>query len=296
MPEINVTRLAFCVVALATVATAAQVATLAEIRQRGYMVVAVAPETSPFDALENGKPSGFDAELLEKLRRSAPFELRQQIVPARDLAARLKSGEIDLAARCMEVTQARQASIAFGPPLAETTLYYLKRSDDDRIRSLADLGGKRFGIIASETNIQTLAEVEHHLAKANAKLGEAMRYDSAADAYAALASGRVDYVINEIADLAAVAKREPGAFTIGAPVARKTYAAWAVAKGNDALAAFMKDLLAQERANGDLAALQQKWLGRSFPDLPDSVVAQDWWTARDDRPAVLPIPSRKDPD
>jgi polar amino acid transport system substrate-binding protein len=296
MSGINVTRLALSVAALATFAAAAQAASLAEIKQRGYMVVAVSPEASPFDAIENGKPSGFDAELLETLRRSAPFELREQIVPARDLAAGLQNGAIDLAARSITVTPARQASVAFGPPLAETTLYYLKRRDDDRIHALADLGGRRFGVIAGEATVQALAEVEHHLAKAGGRLGDAVRFDSDAEAYGALASGRVDYVIDEIDDLAAAARREPDAFAIGAPVAQKTYAAWAVAKGNDALAAFVTELLTRERRNGDLAALQQKWLGRSFPDLPDSVVAQDWWTVRDDRPAVLPIPSRKDPD
>ena len=109
-------------------------------------------------------------------------------------------------------------------------------------------------------------------------------------------SGSVDYVINDIADLAQIVKKQPAAFAVGQPVAHQTYVAWAVAKDNADLAALLKNFMLQERSSGDLANLQQKWLGWRFADLPASVSVQDWWTNRSDRPSEFPIPTPKDPD
>jgi hypothetical protein len=51
-----------------------------------------------------------------------------------------------------------------------------------------------------------------------------------------------------------------------------------------------------ERSNGNLAALQQTWLGRRFPDLPDRVTAAERWAVRNDRTAGAPAPDLREPD
>ena len=57
----------------------AHAATLAEIKARGYMIVATEDDYKPFEFMENGKPVGFDnfvelgsdGTLLRSLRRAA---------------------------------------------------------------------------------------------------------------------------------------------------------------------------------------------------------------------------------
>jgi len=44
-------------------------ATLAEIKARGYMIVATEDDYKPFEFMENGKPVGFDNELLAAFRK-----------------------------------------------------------------------------------------------------------------------------------------------------------------------------------------------------------------------------------
>ena len=47
----------------------AHAATLAEIKARGYMIVATEDDYKPFEFMENGKPVGFDNELLAAFRK-----------------------------------------------------------------------------------------------------------------------------------------------------------------------------------------------------------------------------------
>ncbi len=272
-----------------------QAATLAEAKQRGYLVVAVADASSAFATVQDGKQTGFDADLRAALRRAAPFEIREVPMDADGLAQALAAGKADLVASSQEITPDAQKLVDFSLPLAETTLSVLTRAKDAKLATIADLGGRRFGVRSDSAAFLAQTELEHKLEKAGAVLGEPVEYDDMAAAAKDLAAGKIDYILGDLADLAAIAQTEP-AFVVGQPVSQRTYAAWEIAKGNDELAGFLKDFLAKERQTGELAQLQQKWFGRGFSDMPDTVVAQNWWAARDDRPKVLPIPSLKPPD
>ena len=57
-------------------------------------------------------------------------------------------------------------------------------------------------------------------------------------------------------------------FEVGQAVSGKSFPAWAVAKDNKALLAFLNDFIAKEKASGRFAELQKKWFGEAFPDLP----------------------------
>ena len=276
---------------LATVVSGAQAATLDEIKQRGFMLVGVASDPTPYATAQKGKRIGLDAELLDRLRKTVKFEIREQPMPAAALTGALKDGKVDAVAASLAVTPGRLEALDFAPPVAEATLYYVKRADDKTITGLGDLGGRPLGIRTGSAAFLGLSEIEHGLAKAaNKPLGKPTEFASDAEALDALQAKKVDYVVDDIAELAEAAKAKPKLYAVGQPVAHKSYAAWAVAKGNTDLAALLKDFMLKQREKNGLAALQQKYLGWKFTDLPDSATAQDWWSARQDKPAVFPIP------
>lgn len=283
------------VLAFACAAMTARAADLGAIEQRGYIIVAVSPDASPFHTLADGKASGFDGDLIDKLRHAAPFEVREQIVPVADVATALRDGTVDAAAITTEVTPEWQQKVAIVQPVAETTLHVLTHKSEGRVPSLAELGSKPLGYLQGSAGFASLTELEHYLAHAGAMLGEATAYDSFEDAYRDLQSGRIAYVFGPVADLAILAFHHPDAVAIGDAVGERRYAAWAVAKGNDGVAAYLDKFLSTERAGGDLAALQRKWLGETFADLPDHVTARDWWAARSDR-KPLPVQTHLEPD
>ncbi|HLY57875.1 MAG TPA: transporter substrate-binding domain-containing protein [Stellaceae bacterium] len=287
----QITRARLAAVLLVLLAGPASAAGLPEIQGRGWMTVAVASDAPPFAAVASGKSQGFDIDLIDRLRRVASFEVRVQPMPADKLLAALRSGAADLAVGGIPITEDRQRAARFGPPLAEIGDWYMKRKDDTKIRGIADLGGRDFAVTDGPGGVLVQSELEHRIAKAGGALGNPVEFPTAAAAADALTRHKVDYVVGDLTALTQAIAAHPDRFELGERVAQTRYAGWAVAVGNDTLAAWLGDFLGKERQSGELAVLQRHWLGRSFPDLPDNVTAQDWWTARQDKPAVLPIPT-----
>jgi len=269
--------------------------TLAQVRERGFLVAGVVDAASPFGGVADGKATGFDAALIDGFGKSVPIEIRQQPIAPDEVEAALSSGKVDIVASSVEITAPGQRAVSYISPVAEATRYYLKRKGDDRIRTISDLADKGFGFRASSHSSMELTEFEHHLAKTGGALGEGHEYQTYREAAKALIDKQVDYVVGDIADLQMAVREKPNDLEIGDAVSQKIYVAWATAKNSPELAGLVTGFLDQQRKSGELQALQQKFLGRPFPDLPETVDAKDWWAARD-KPKVFPIPSIKDPD
>jgi polar amino acid transport system substrate-binding protein len=248
----------------------AHAATLAEIKARGYMIVATEDDYKPFEFMENGKPVGFDNELLAEFRKAVPFQIRQEVIPWTGLLAGVSTGKYDVAVTAAMITKERVNSLDFSMPIADSTHYYVKRKGNTSIKGIADLSGKKVGVQSGSAQLEKLPELEAMLAPTGGKLGQVVQYTSYPEAYQDLALGRLDFVINTIINLRSLAADKPDVFEIGQAVSGRTVPAWAVAKGNTQLLALIDDFLKEQKKNGNLGALQQKWLGQSFPDLPDS--------------------------
>jgi polar amino acid transport system substrate-binding protein len=243
--------------------------TLAEIKQRGYLVAATEDDYPPFEFVKDGKPQGLDHALCEVFRKSAPFEIRQEVIPFQGLLAGVVTGKFDLALTAAAVTQERAQSLDFCMPIAEATYYYVKRTGDNRLNKLSDLSGKTVGVQQGSALEAYLPKLEAKL-KPQGSLGKVVTYASYPEAYQDLANGRTDYVINTIVTIASLVRERPNVFETGGPISDRSYHAWAVKKGNKELLDFVNAFLLEQRKNGTMAKLQGTWLGAEFPDLPTS--------------------------
>jgi polar amino acid transport system substrate-binding protein len=248
----------------------ADAATLEEIKARGYMIVATEDDYKPFEFMEDGKPVGFDNELLAEFRKVVPFEIRQEVIPWTGLLAGVSTGKYDVAVTAAMITKERVKSLDFSMPIADSTHYYAKRKDDDSIKEIKDLSGKTVGVQAGSAQLEKLPELEAMLTASGGTLGEVVQYTSYPEAYQDLALGRVDFVVNTIINLRSLAADKPDVFEVGQAVSGRTVPAWAVAKGNTELLALINSFLADQRKNGNMGMLQEKWLGQAFPDLPET--------------------------
>lgn len=247
----------------------AQAATLDEVRKRGYLVVVTEDDFKPFEFIQDGKPAGFDNEMIEALRKYAPFEIRQEIVPWTGLLAGVATGKYDIAITAALITKERAQSLDFASPIADATHYYVKRKSDASIKSLKDLSGKRIGVQGGSAMLARLPELAAMLAKTGGTLGKVTEYTSYPEAYQDLALGRTDVVINTVINLKSLATEKPAVFELGQAVSGKSYPGWAVKKGNGELLKFINEFIAKQKANGTMPALQKKWFGEAF-DLPAS--------------------------
>jgi polar amino acid transport system substrate-binding protein len=245
----------------------AKAAGLDEIKKRG-LIVATEDDFRPFEFVKDGKPTGFDNELIEDLRKFSPFEIKQEILPWTGILAGVSTGKYDVAITAAIITKERKKSLDFTSPIADATHYYVKRKSDTSISSIKDLSGKTVGVQAGSALLARLPELGGTLEKEGGKLGKIVEYTSYPEAYQDLALGRVDYVVNTVINLKTLVADKPAVFELGQAVSGRSFPAWAVAKGNTELLAFLNEFIAKEKANGRFAELQKKWFGEAFPDLP----------------------------
>lgn len=248
----------------------ASAATLDEITAKGSMTVATEDNYKPFEYVENGEPMGLDHALLALLRQQSSFKIQQQIIPWTGLLAGVATGKYDVALTAAVITPERAKSLDFTMPIGEATQYYVTRADETDIKSVADLSGKTVGVQSGGASYAALGDLSEKLAKTGGKLGTVVQYASFPDAYQDLANGRLDYVINGVINLTSLTQEQPKRFKMGQAVARPAYAAWAVAKGNTTLLNYLDGFMLKARKDGTLYQLQQRWLGTSFKDMPET--------------------------
>lgn len=243
-------------------------ADLADIEKRGHMTVATEDDYAPFNFIADGKPSGFHADLLQDLKAYAKVDVRQEILPWTGLLAAVSGGKYDLAYTGALITDERLRVFDFAPPFASAQHFYVKRAGDKRLGEVATLSGKSVGVQAGSAILARLPELEKMLAASGGKLGEVVQYQSYPEAYADLANGRLDYVINGIVSVNDLVKARPKVFEKGVAVSGDGFAAWPIPKNNPALLAYMAGFMKHVRDSGRLAELQKKWFGDAFPNLP----------------------------
>jgi polar amino acid transport system substrate-binding protein len=245
----------------------ARAASMEEIKKRG-LIVATEDDFRPFEFVKDGKPTGFDNELVEDLRKYAPFEVKQEILPWTGLLAGVSTGKYDVAITAAIITKERKQSLDFTSPIADATHYYVKRKSDASIKAIKDLSGKTCGVQAGSALLARLPELKTMLEKEGGKMGKIVEYTSYPEAYQDLALGRTDYVVNTIINIKALVIEKPAVFEAGQPVSGPSFPAWAVAKGNKELLDFLNGFIAKQKETGRFAELQKKWFGEAFPNLP----------------------------
>src|ERR1043166_8710435 len=243
-----------------------------KIKNKQPVVVATEDDYRPFEYIENGKPVGLDNELFQLMKAEAKFDLRQENIPGTGLLAGVSSGKYDAAVTGALINQERLKAFDFAMPVAANMHKYLKRKNDNSIKSIKDLAGKTVGVQSGSVLLARLPELEKMIAKTGGKMGKVVQYASYPEAYQDLANGRVDYVVNVEISLLSVMAERPGVFEIGEPVVDSpSYVGWPVKKGNKEMLDYLNNFLRKVRANGKLEELQKKWLKTSFKNLPEHV-------------------------
>lgn len=246
-------------------------ADMSDIKAKGVMTVATEDDYAPFNYIVDGQPEGFHKELLEDLQAFAKkqgFEVKQEILPWTGLLASVSSGQYDMAFTGALVTDDRLRVFNFAPPFASAQHYYVKRKGDDRIGDIASLCGKTVGLQAGSALLARLPELKKMMADKNCEIGQVVEYQSYPEAYADLANERLDYVINALISINDLVKNKGDVFEKGMAVSGAGFAAWPMPKESPELLEFATAFMKEARDGGRLAALQAKWFGEAFPDLP----------------------------
>lgn len=241
---------------------------LPEIEKSGTFKVATEDDYAPFNFMTDGKSDGFNKDMLEVLKKYAKFNIDQSILPWTGLLAAVSTGQYDMALTGAVITDERLNVFNFTPPWASAQHYFVKRAGDESLNSIKDLSGKKVGVQAGSALLARLPELKAMLEKEGGKLGPVMEYPSYPEAYADLANKRLDYVINVVISVNDLVKARPKVFAKGLAVSGPGYMAWPIPKNSPELLAYMTKFTNHLRETGRLKALQMKWFGETYDDLP----------------------------
>lgn len=208
----------------------------------------------PFEMEADGQYDGIDIELVRAVAGRLGLAPAFVDVEAGGLFGALDAGRCDLVASAVPVTDERRRTAELSAPYFEVGQSLLvRKGDEGAYGDLPALAGHRVGVQASSPGAD--------YARANAGGATVEELGGADELFAALEARRVDAVVHDQPVNAYHAR------TTGRTVVAKTFAgggrqyAFAMAKGNTALAEAVDGALAQVKADDTYPTILRRFLG-----------------------------------
>jgi len=212
----------------------------------------------PFTFLEKGQPVGVEVDLAQALGEALGRRVEISVIPFPDLIGALNADRIDIVMAGMSRTPSREALVTFTEPYLQVGQMALVRAGDERRfpnPASYDVEGVRLGFERGTTGA---AYVRSHCQKA-----QPVEFADKAEALRALRAGEIDLFIHDAPFVW---------ITTGSPLGPETafggrytpltdeHLAWALRKGDYALAQRINATVQRWRASGQLDAVLDRWI------------------------------------
>ncbi|WP_228259455.1 transporter substrate-binding domain-containing protein [Siculibacillus lacustris] len=263
-------RLALAAFALGLAVAPAAADTLADVAARHKLVVGVeAGGTGAIISQQpDGKIVGLDAELSDYVAKKLGVELEMVPTAWPGIIPALLSSRFDLILSGMTATKARAEKVAFSVPYGDASLVAAAMTANAAMTSAADLPGKTIGVLLG-TNTHEFAKKYGATLEAAGKKGLTIKtYDDIPAMLVEMANGNIDALMLPAPIIGGYLAKRPGQFRLIDGLGDKSWFAAAVRKDDPTLLAAVNAALDAAKADGTLAALQTKWLGKPTEGIP----------------------------
>lgn len=209
------------------------------------LIVGTEPTFPPFEMTDEktGDIIGFDIDLIKKIAEDQGFKVEIQSIGFDGLIPALQSGQIDIIASGMTISEERKEEVAFSDAYINAGLALAVAESNQDVKSVEDLKGLTVGVqIGSTGSMEAEKLFEQGL------VGEVKTYNTVDIVMMELSNGGIDAIINDLPVTSAYIAKQPGnARIVGDPLTSESYG-FAVRKDD-------KDLVA--KINAGLAALKE---------------------------------------
>jgi glutamate/aspartate transport system substrate-binding protein len=244
--------------------------TLAKIKDSGTITIGYREQSIPFSFLDrDGKPAGYSIELCTRIVGGIQQQLGLPkldvkwvaVTPETRIDAVVK-GTIDLECGSTTNTLSRQEQVDFSNmTFVDGSTLLIKK--DSGIRGLADLGGRKIGVIPGTTTEKVLRD---GLAK-SFLIAQIVTVKEHRDGLSALESGAIEaYASDRVLLLGlAVTSQDPQQFVISEqPLSYEPYGLM-VRRGDAPFRLAVNRVLAQIYRSGDIGQIYSRWFGKLGP-------------------------------
>lgn len=217
--------------------------------------VATEPTFAPFEFQEEGsdKLSGFDMDLIRAIGAKLGYKVEIANMGFDALIPALNTGNIDVAIAGMSITDERKQAVGMSDPYYTSGLIIMVKKDNNDIKSIDDLKGKRIAAQIGTTGAAKAHSIEGAVVT---------EFNTNTESAMELTNGGVDAVINDspvIGYYLAQGGNEV-AKTVGDVMEAEQYGI-AVKKDNTKLLEEINKALAELKKDGEYDKIYQTWFG-----------------------------------
>jgi polar amino acid transport system substrate-binding protein len=234
--------------------------TMAKIAARGRLIAGVdqGKYLVGYRNPINGQLEGSDIDIVRRIATAIfgdPDRVQYVVLDIADRAGAVDRSQVDLVVNSFSVTCDRQRVVEFSTAYMEATARVLVPVNSG-VREVEDLAGKRVCTSAGSTTERMLRALPAHL--------DVQTLPGIPDCMVELQHGRAAAVSSDDVLLAGLAAQDPQTHVVGRSLLLSYYA---VGMRRDApdLVRFVNGVLEEARADGSLAASDERWLGRLNP-------------------------------
>ncbi|ACS86173.1 glutamine ABC transporter substrate-binding protein GlnH [Musicola paradisiaca] len=216
----------------------------------------VATDTAfvPFEFKQGDKYVGFDIDLWDAIAKQLNLTYTLKPMDFSGIIPALQTRNVDLALAGITITEERKRAIDFSEGYYNSGLLVMVRSENQEIKSEADLAGKVVAVKSGTGSVD--------YAKANIKTKELRQFPNIDNAYLELGTHRADAVLHDTPNILYFIKTAGnGKFkAVGDSIKAQQYGI-AFPKGSDDLREKVNGALKTLRDNGTYAEIYKKWFG-----------------------------------
>lgn len=247
--------LAFCSLPLL-----AKASSLDDIKSRGVLRVATTVDAAPWGFTDsNGKPTGLDVDIAQKLADNLGVKLQLQQVTGANRIPYLMSRKVDVLIAALGSSPERAKLVTFSEPYAAVYLGVYGGSSVQKVEKLDRLSNQTIAVPKGSTPDLTLSELNPQ--------GNYLRLEDTASAISAFLSGQAPLFAENNLIAQKVAQENPGKQIALKFLLRKSPAYIAIRPGQPELMAAINQFIEKSSKDGELPALRQKWFNDAQNDL-----------------------------
>lgn len=251
--------LTFTTLAFGLMMGAAQ-ADLQDILDKGVVRIGVPLDVPVFGFVdENQKPAGLDIDLAGMIAKELGVELEMQQITGINRIPFLITNKLDIVIAVMGATPERAKSIMFSSPYAGLFIGLFGPAEH-AVSDVKDLGDLKIGVPRGTTQDIAISNLYPD--------GNIVRFEDDATTAAAYIAGQVDVMGTANIVAISLGERNPDKDFSTVYKFRTSPAHMGVRQGEFNLLRWLDTFIFSSKMNGSLDALNEKWMGEPFADLP----------------------------
>ncbi|AGB49666.1 periplasmic component of amino acid ABC-type transporter/signal transduction system [Methanomethylovorans hollandica DSM 15978] len=224
--------------------------------QKTY-VVGTEPYFPPFEyAEENNSKNivGFDVDLINAIAADQGFKVQWKDLEFDALIPALQSGQIDMIASGMTITEERENAVDFTEPYINAGLALAVAVSNEEIKGVDDLKGKVAAVQQGSTGSHEAEKL-----KAEGKIGDIIYLAHVNDIILNIQNERADFTINDLPVTQAFMSQNPGVIKIVDDELTSDSYGFAVKSGNTELLTMLNQGLENVKQDGTYDQIMTKY-------------------------------------